>query len=219
VPLPEGKIGRISLNNFGFGGSNAHAILEEAPKMQSTIQTENCITEPPFKKEQHCPQRLYLFSAKDETALKAHVKRFGDYLSHDPDSKDHLFMHDLSFTLCCRRTHFPRRVAMTAATRTELLTKLQGINQISRVSTSAKLGFVFTGQGSQWPRMGLDLMRYPEFSQKIQTAERCLKGLGASWSLIGTQMFSVFLKFVAALTNLLHRRNLQVFRKVNHKYC
>ena len=189
MPWPEGKIGRISLNNFGFGGSNAHAILEEAPKMQSTIQTENCKTEPLFKKEQHYPQRLYLFSAKDETALKVYVKRFVEYLNHDPASKDHLFMRDLSFTLCCRRTHFPRRFATTAATSTELLTKLQGINQISRVSASANLGFVFTGQGSQWPRMGLDLMRYPEFSQTIEKAELCLKGLGASWSLIGMQMF------------------------------
>lgn len=44
---------------------------------------------------------------------------------------------------------------------------------------SAKLGFTFAGQGSQWPRRGLDLMVYPVFSKIINNADVHLKALGA----------------------------------------
>lgn len=47
------------------------------------------------------------------------------------------------------------------------------------------LAFVFTGQGAQWARMGMQLMDFPLFQQVIQEANDVLLSLGATWSLIG----------------------------------
>lgn len=54
----------------------------------------------------------------------------------------------------------------------------------SKVSSQPRIGFVFTGQGAQWARMGCGLMNSStEYRESIKRAEKVLKALGASWSL------------------------------------
>lgn len=87
-------------------------------------------------------------------------------------------MESLSYTLCCRRTQFPYQFATYAATSTGLLQKLQSVVKTGRLQNSNKLVLIFTGQGAQWPQMGIGLMRYSAFANTFGAAEKCLKGLG-----------------------------------------
>lgn len=50
---------------------------------------------------------------------------------------------------------------------------------------SPSIGFVFTGQGAQWFAMGRELMIYDVFRINIEGADKYLRDLGSSWSLIG----------------------------------
>jgi zearalenone synthase (highly reducing iterative type I polyketide synthase) len=55
----------------------------------------------------------------------------------------------------------------------------------TRSSNKARIGFVFTGQGAQWPRMGLELMKYTAFHDSVQAADRYLTHhLDCSWSVM-----------------------------------
>jgi acyl transferase domain-containing protein len=96
-------------------------------------------------------------------------------------------LDDLAFTLAERRSAFSWRAAVSADSAQELIHKLRPNNiKFFKVSKSATVGFVFTGQGAQWPKMGMELMSaYPVFKYSLVRAEECLKRLGASWSLIG----------------------------------
>ena len=98
-------------------------------------------------------------------------------------------MQDLAFTLAQRRSLHAWRVAITASSEPELIQALlDDDTKPLRSSTPPRLAFVFTGQGAQWAAMGRELMRdYPVFASTIQDADKCLKGLGAQWSLLGTR--------------------------------
>ncbi|KAK6330437.1 hypothetical protein TWF696_003329 [Orbilia brochopaga] len=53
----------------------------------------------------------------------------------------------------------------------------------SQGAKTPKLAFVFTGQGAQWPRMGVDLMQYSVFASSIRKSSEYLEGLGCPWTL------------------------------------
>jgi acyl transferase domain-containing protein len=178
VPWPRRPIKRASVNNFGFGGTNAHIILEEAPVKSVDLNTAS---DP--NTHDPCP-RLYVLSAKDERALSNYIPSLIKYIGN-ATVDERRFMSDLSYTLRCRRSRFGRQLGMVASTPGELVQNLQDPPKIGRLSTSPNLQFVFTGQGAQWPQMGLSLMKYGAFAERIFEAEIYLKELGATWSLIG----------------------------------
>jgi acyl transferase domain-containing protein len=55
----------------------------------------------------------------------------------------------------------------------------------TRVATDGGLGFIFTGQGAQWARMGMELVHYPVFRQSLELADAHMKKLGSAWSALG----------------------------------
>lgn len=95
-------------------------------------------------------------------------------------------MAHLAYTLSERRSKLPWKVAIQASNIQQLRDSL-GSEQIqSRKSTVAPgLAFVFTGQGAQWARMGMQLMIFPLFQRVVQQANDFLLSLGATWSLLG----------------------------------
>lgn len=128
--------------------------------------------------------RLFTVSAKDVKSLKSYLQSLVEYVEKVPrDSKT--FLADLSYTLCCRRTPFQWRFATYASTQAQLVERLTRSIPIGRANLSQRLCFVFTGQGAQWPKMGVSLMRYPTYAKTIKEAGRILKDLGANWSLVG----------------------------------
>ena len=129
---------------------------------------------------------LFLLSANDRESLLKFTALVAEYVNERPFYLFPELLKSLAFTLGQRRTLLPWRVAIQAAEPHILIQKLKDVALTpTRSVEQPRIGFVFTGQGSQWPKMGTQLFRaYPTFASAIQKADHVLTGLGASWSLI-----------------------------------
>ena len=129
---------------------------------------------------------LFLLSANDRESLWKITSLIAEYMGERPVYFFPDLLKSLAFTLGQRRTLFPWKVAVQAKDRDELIQKLKGITlKPTRSVEQPRIGFVFTGQGSQWPRMGTQLYcAYPIYASAMRKADHILRSLGASWSLI-----------------------------------
>ncbi|KAI0200608.1 putative hybrid NRPS/PKS enzyme [Astrocystis sublimbata] len=190
--VPQGVPRRVSVNSFGFGGSNAHAILEQYTGPNANeVETPSSASVTNFTP--------FLFSAVSEGSLVAQLEAYSAYLKSHSDINP----CDLAWTLQARRSHFPLKTAFSALTIEQLVTKIDekletlkakpgttlGVRAISRQTSAApRILGVFTGQGAQWASMGADLIRSSEFvRQRILELENSLAALPAAdrpkWSL------------------------------------
>ncbi|RYP44955.1 hypothetical protein DL768_008640 [Monosporascus sp. mg162] len=174
-PWPQDKK-YISINNFGFGGSNAHVVLERPPF---------AVTDLPQRSRNERPQ-LFVLSGYDEGAAKRIASQVAIYIEQHPEIFQKRLLRDIAYTLGERRSHLPWRIALTASSLDELATSLNSPAAIPRrVTGTPKLAFVYTGQGAQWPRMGQELIEtYPVFASTIRSAADCLARLGADFDLL-----------------------------------
>ncbi|KAJ2990433.1 hypothetical protein NUW58_g2948 [Xylaria curta] len=171
---------RISVNSFGYGGTNAHVIVESAKSLLTQPQTYKYAAMPRRGKSKvvrglfnKSRPYLLLFSAHEKAALRRNIEAYGHVASHYD-------LLDLSYTLANRRTHFASRgMAVTSpATLDQTFTSKIDDFKYSNNKTSGSVGFVFTGQGAQWPRMGAELMRfYPSFLSTIRQLDMVLEEL------------------------------------------
>ena len=129
---------------------------------------------------------LFLLSANDRESLSKTIALLADYLYERPALLFPDVLKSLAFTLGQRRTTFPWKVAIQARDQYDLIQQLKDVALTpTRSIEQPRIGLVFTGQGSQWPRMGIQLYyTYPIYALAIQKADRMLKSFGASWSLI-----------------------------------
>ncbi|KAF3484360.1 polyketide synthase [Arthroderma uncinatum] len=183
-PVKEGQVRRASVNSFGFGGTNAHCILEEYVPEKKPITS--IFTPLPF-------------SAASETALRTMLSQHLEYLKLNPTVE----FSDLAYTLQHRRSTLPYRKAVVAATTQDAIESLEGIvnassdnkddielgTRFGMVSTPAKILGIFTGQGAQWPRMGAQLIESSLFAasriSELDAALQSLPNLGdrPAWTL------------------------------------
>lgn len=176
VPLeptlwPAGRPQRISVNSFGIGGSNAHAILESASTISPKSQNASLgISDP----------QLLVISAHTVETLRKRIAQIVDYVKNHPSR-----IHDLSYTLAARRSHLPHRAfAVVHPTKATIDDTAFTIFNTS----SPSITFVFTGQGAQWPGMGLRLLSsFPIFKEDIKIMDEALQQLpdGPNWLLYG----------------------------------
>ncbi|RMZ82848.1 hypothetical protein DV737_g1943, partial [Chaetothyriales sp. CBS 132003] len=174
-PWPKDKR-FISVNNFGFGGSNAHCVLER--------RAFN-LDELPQGPTQEFP-RLVVFSANDEGAAKRKGSELGVYIEQHPQVFQKRLMDDMVYTLGERRSHLPWRSAIVASSCNELANLLNGVDALpKRALTAPNIAFVFTGQGAQWPQMGTQLMdSHPVFAETVRAASDYLRHIGADFDLV-----------------------------------
>ncbi|ETS86466.1 hypothetical protein PFICI_00294 [Pestalotiopsis fici W106-1] len=183
--LAPGVPRRASVNSFGFGGTNAHAIIESF----GTIgQTRTSLLEPSLP----TPIRSILpftFSAASEKSLKQLLDAYQLHLS---DVKD-IDLRRLAYSLSSRRSHFPFKIAISASTQEELLDRINKVLASqptftrSTVKDATILG-IFTGQGAQWPRMGQQLLEtIPSAKETIANLDKALATLPSndrpSWTI------------------------------------
>ncbi|KAF3480538.1 uncharacterized protein GIQ15_05885 [Arthroderma uncinatum] len=196
-PMTPGQPMRASVNNFGYGGSNAHIIMEDASgcsQHQSINDNVNSEVNENINttSEQY---KLLLLSAKDEHAHENMVARLTAFLRQKEQIQHGLqdtdtFLQSLVYTLGQRRTIFSWISAYPVPIS-------QGFDGVSKALESPKfkpsrssqerprIGMVFTGQGSQWYAMGKELITaYPVFKQSLEEADGYLRDLGADWSLM-----------------------------------
>ncbi|KAJ5784606.1 Acyl transferase/acyl hydrolase/lysophospholipase [Penicillium pulvis] len=170
--LPDNAVRRASVNSFGFGGANAHAILESFENTKGSTRTHS--TSPPLTP--------FNFSASSENSLSATLVRYSDYLK----GQAHVNLRDLSWTLNCRRSTLPVRVTISASNATDLITKLDRAAQspiefapASKTQSikQPKLLGIFTGQGAQWARMGAELLGSTLGAECIASLDFALQNL------------------------------------------
>jgi amino acid adenylation domain-containing protein/thioester reductase-like protein len=122
---------RAGISSFGFGGANAHVILEEAPEQINPI---------------HANKSYYLvtLSAKREETLKQRLADLQNWLLEHKD-EDGLDLEDISYTLNTGRSHFAWRCALVVTSLTELEEKVKTLQQQNKVTGC------YIGNASQEP--------------------------------------------------------------------
>ncbi|MCK6552180.1 type I polyketide synthase, partial [Myxococcota bacterium] len=144
---PPGK--RIAgVSSFGFGGTNAHVVLEEAPARAAIVER----SEP----------RALLLSAHSDAALRAMAAQHVEHLEREAPR-----FASVCHTSALRRAHHAHRLAVIATSAAEARERLQGLVEHGRAPKAAgprvakkrapKLAFVFSGQGSVWLGMAKKL--------------------------------------------------------------
>ncbi|KAJ5587845.1 lovastatin nonaketide synthase [Penicillium hispanicum] len=184
--VPGNAPRRASVNSFGFGGANGHAILESfVPPRTVEHNPLGSISLSPFT-----------FSAPSEPNLKSTLERFVEHLHRFPETN----IRDLAYTLQARRSVFPFRTSFSSTTTIGLhkaiTQKLEdnqdkngpGLGVLALSKPSKKILGVFTGQGAQWAGMGKELITQIPYAQTLLgELEHSLNSLpGAdkpSWSL------------------------------------
>ncbi|KAI1360185.1 putative hybrid PKS-NRPS enzyme [Xylaria arbuscula] len=191
-PVANGCPLRASVNSFGFGGTNAHAILESYVPPQLNSHDDYC-TESVHGK--YITTGLFVFSAHTLESLYLNIERTAQFVR----SSDALDLDNLAWTLA-KKTILPFRVAITALSREELLGNIDKAIEKYKCTKASEQGQllwkhpaepqrimgVFTGQGAQWVGMGCELLvASPTFRESIERCERALANLrdGPSWSL------------------------------------
>lgn len=184
----------MPLSSFGFGGTNAHAILESYQQAQIVSKTSqqdtNNITILPF-----------VFSAASEGSLMKYLTLFKSWLQHSGPT---IHVRDLAYTLHARRTQHTISVAFACQSVEDLCDQIEKTLEKARVENGAigvrllkfisptprapKVLGIFTGQGAGWPGMGATLVRNStRLQQTVQRLEYRLSKLAApdqpSWSL------------------------------------
>ncbi|KAL7624973.1 hypothetical protein AAE478_004187 [Parahypoxylon ruwenzoriense] len=177
-PWPRNKK-YISVNNFGFGGTNAHVVLEKVPFTQRGPKDDADL-----KKESG--KKLFAITANDKNALEAVMKALVIYLEQRPEMFQKDLMADVAYTFGQRRSQLQWRIAIPALRSFDLIDTINSQKYSpGKEVDPLRIGFIFTGQGAQWYGMGRELYeQYPVFTQAIDYADTCLRALGASWSLV-----------------------------------
>ena len=143
---------------FGFGGTNAHVILEEAPLLQRT--------------EKSRPAQLLVFSARTASALDSVTANFKNHLEQNP----HISLGDAAYTLCEGRKQFKCRRMLVGSSREDIIHALDSSLYSSAESRNhASTAFMFPGQGAQYVNVGKEIYQHePTFRKWI---DYCAEGL------------------------------------------
>jgi acyl transferase domain-containing protein/SAM-dependent methyltransferase len=170
-PWPRGMERRIAgVSSFGFSGTNAHVLVEEAPA--------------PSRRERSAERPLHVLalSTKSDVALTELAALFERRLSTQPTMP----VGDVCFTANAGRSHFSHRLAVVAASAPELQAKLAALGGgcepagllrgARQEATSPEVAFLFTGQGSQYAGMGRQLYdTQPTFRRALDRCDEVLR--------------------------------------------
>ncbi|MGW3425500.1 type I polyketide synthase, partial [Streptomyces phaeochromogenes] len=161
----DGRPRRAAVSSFGYGGTNAHVILEEAPEA------------PAQDAEGHRPEDRplpFVLSGGSMDALEAQVARLRDFLGNNDAAR----LTDVALSLASTRARLTHRTVVVASDRTQLLEALSSTSASLITGAAHVQGqpvLVFPGQGAQWAGMGLELWdALPVFAERMVECEAAL---------------------------------------------
>jgi acyl transferase domain-containing protein/NADPH:quinone reductase-like Zn-dependent oxidoreductase len=175
---PVGNVARASVNSFGYGGANAHTILEAAVTHVPHGYGKSRMNMLP-----HGNLKLLPFSAHDERALLQRVSDTKTVLKSGS-------LDDVAFTLGSRRSRLAScGYLLLDENDSSRVKETEGVRTLEVEPRRLPIAFVFTGQGAQWPQMGLELFSaFPVYRQTIQKLDDHLASLPQrpSWTISGS---------------------------------
>ncbi len=135
---------RAGVSSFGMGGTNAHAVLEEAP-----VQAASAASRKAF---------VFNFSAAKKESLLPMVRNFSSFL----EKNQGLNPADMAYTLNTGRKQFPVRYSIAGESLDDLIENIKSDMIESSISDARtkpvkNVVFLFPGQGSEYQKMGHDL--------------------------------------------------------------
>lgn len=149
-PRVPGQPLRAGVSSFGIGGTNAHAILEEAPPAETAGEGRRA--------------RLLSLSARTPASLKKYMERLSGFLEQEPATD----LADMCYTLHLGRRAFAHRKSIAFADKEDLLRQLKGAGQPSKsMDRSRQVVFLFPGQGSQYGGMCRGLYEQEPFFRDL----------------------------------------------------
>jgi polyketide synthase 12/epothilone polyketide synthase D len=202
------------VNAFGFGGTNAHVILQEAPsakiregkapseplgavrsdKVSGAVRSDKVSPSQDGRMTNGFRPRAWLvpLSARSPAALRAAAGAWCEFLARSPRD---VTLEDLAANAALRRTHHDHRLAVVASSKPELAEALGAFASGRPAAGTAegraaadrrpRLAFVCAGQGPQWWAMGRQLLdSEPIFRAVIERCDAIVRRLG-DWSLLG----------------------------------
>jgi natural product biosynthesis luciferase-like monooxygenase protein len=158
----DGTPRRAGVSSFGIGGTNAHVVLEEAPRRETSAAGRS--------------SQLLVWSAKTATALEQATERLTEHLAAHPEAD----LHDEAYTLQVGRRAFRHRRLLVAKGREDALQALTRRDEKRLLTAQAEtrerpVVFVFPGQGTQHVNMALDLYREEDVFR--ETVDLCAEVL------------------------------------------
>lgn len=205
----ECEFRRISVCSTGYGGTNAHAIIDEShcylrrkglfdevqvarpPVWAAAEQQVQTLSDTTGPGSSHPKRFLLTLSSNNEKGAQRQLASLAQWCSTIEESDGGNILADLAYTLHQRRSHFMWRSSITASSVSELKVVAESATKgptshSKRVLDDAGLCFVFTGQGAQWSRMGQALyLESATFRTSIDAAERYFRDvLHCSWSVL-----------------------------------
>ncbi len=170
-----GNQSRIAgVSSFGFSGTNAHLIVEEAPQTSNQASNDR-------------PLHIITLSARNPEALAQLADQYAHRLQRDNDQKAAIEdISNIAYTANAGRAHFTHRMTIIAASCDAARTRLiehqtdgesAGVSRGSRTSVRRpKVTFLFTGQGAQYPNMSRILYdTQPAFRKALDQCAELLK--------------------------------------------
>ena len=172
IPWPkhEGKRRIGAVSSFGFSGTNAHVIVEEAQRGAPVRER--------VRNEVERPWHALALSGKSVEAVEALAGRYVEYLEGEGAGA----LADICHTANTGRTHFPHRLVVIGRDREALASELrqpgsQALVRGQAGRTPPKVAFLFSGQGSQYAGMGRALYETaPVFRRAIDRCAELLAG-------------------------------------------
>ena len=187
---PETEEPRLaSLNSFGFGGTNAHLVIQEAPVV---IRTAISATSNNSNQQQNQKTAYTLpLSAHSPEALNAIAQAYRNYLT---ENSSQTLLKDILYTAAVRRNHREERMALTADNKEDMIELLDAFLAREKRANLAsgfcnpkepvRPVFVFTGMGPQWWAMGRQLLEQePVYREVVERCDALLREY-TDWSLL-----------------------------------